>query len=66
MALRDVPAVVRPAMAAAETAAEANRLREKYRGKGDDEARRELARDRMVSVRYGGASLAGVHVPGWD
>ncbi|SET33279.1 E3 binding domain-containing protein [Geodermatophilus poikilotrophus] len=53
-ALLDVPAPVRPAMAAAETTAAAYALRERYAGMTDDEARGALARDRAVSCDHGG------------
>ncbi len=53
-ALLDVPAPVRPAMAAADTTAAAYALRERYRGIPDGEARAALARDRSVSCDHGG------------
>jgi pyruvate/2-oxoglutarate dehydrogenase complex dihydrolipoamide acyltransferase (E2) component len=63
--LAEVPAPVRPALAAAPTHAEAFALVERYpRNLSDQEAAERLASDRSVSVRYGGASPAGVRWPG--
>lgn len=65
-ALLDVPAPVRPAMAAAETTAAAYALRERYQGMPDDEARAALARDRAVSCDHGGIGPTRRSIPGWN
>ena len=65
-ALLDVPAPIRPAMAAAETTAAAYALRERYRGMPDDDARTALARDRAVSCDHGGIGPTRRSIPGWN
>ncbi|MGY1607272.1 E3 binding domain-containing protein [Geodermatophilus sp. SYSU D00700] len=57
--LAGVPAVAWRALAAAETTAEAYRLRERYLGLSDDEARAALAKDRSVATRHGGLATGG-------
>lgn len=52
--LLDVPAPVRPAMAAASTRADAFALAERYSGMSDEAAEAALAGDGSVDFRYGG------------
>jgi pyruvate/2-oxoglutarate dehydrogenase complex dihydrolipoamide acyltransferase (E2) component len=61
-----VPAPVRPAMAAAETTAEAYRLRERYAGMPNDGARTALAKNRAVSCDHGGLGPIQRSIPCWN
>jgi hypothetical protein len=60
-----MPPLVRPATAAAETHAEAYRLRAQYSGLDDEVARAALAKDRKVSTQHGGLKR-DTPVAGWD